>query len=1025
MAVGKKERETQNRVIQLFCKQLGYEYLGNWIDRSNNSNIEEQYLTAYLKKAKYSQNQISDAIYKLKSEADNQNNSLYTVNKNVYGLLRYGVKIKERAEENYTTVHLINWQKPEKNHFAIAEEVTVHGKKDKRPDIVLYVNGIALAVLELKRSTVSIGEGIRQNITNQSKEYIERFFTTIQYVFAGQDMAGLRYGAIGTQEKFFLNWKEDIQQESKTLLLDKYLLKMCAKQRFLEVIYDFVLFDAGKKKLPRPHQYFGIKAAQEHVKIKASGIIWHTQGSGKSIVMVLLAKWILENNPNARIVIITDRDELDKQIEGVFQDAGEQIKRSKSGRELLQQLQSPSPRLFCSLVHKFQKKDVDFDTYIEELKNNPPSTHGELFVFVDECHRTQSGKLNIAMKTILKEAVFIGFTGTPLLKKDKKTSLEIFGVSPINKSPYIHTYKFNEGVIDKVVLDLIYEKRDVDQELTSQSKVDEWFNSKTRNLNEYQKAKLRQKWGTMQNVLSAKERIQRIVNEVAHDFETKPRISEEKGNAILVASSIYDACRYFKLFQETELKNKCAIVTSYNPTSKRATTEETGANTQTEHQFILEIYQSFLKIGTKTDGESIYKSAEKHEDEVKTKFIKEPTNMKVLIVVDKLLTGFDAPGCTYLYIDKSMQDHGLFQAICRTNRIDSDDKEYGYIIDFKDLFSKVEGAISVYTAELDQGEEKKDEAIYMQERLKIQRERLDITLAALETLIEPLQDPMDEIECIRYFCGNAEITEDLKSKEYLRISLYSGVAAFLRAYANIAGELELGGYDRAECKRIPQRAEYFARLRDEIKNVSGEHLDTKPFEADMRNLLDMYIKAEDARIVSKLDDMPLIELIVNSGMQQAIKELKKKKNRSNDNVAENIEQNVRSRIIQDYLINPQFHEKMSLLLKEIIQERKMGAMSYEKYLQKIEKLIQRLKQGKSEDVPETLDTPAKVALYNNLKKDEKLALRLYNAIVEVKKDGFRSNEPKEKEIKAAMFSILKDIDVVEHTFEIVKMQSEF
>jgi type I restriction enzyme, R subunit len=287
-------------------------------------------------------------------------------------------------------------------------------------------------------------------------------------VLAGNDSEGLRYGTIGTQEKYFLKWKEDEEDDTR-FKLDKYLLKMCRKDRLIELMRDFVLFDGGVKKLPRVHQYFGIKAAQQHVRERKSGIIWHTQGSGKSIVMVLLAKWILENNPNARVAIITDRDELDRQIEGVFSQVGEKIKRTSSGRDLLNQLGQARPRLLCSLVHKFGRKDIDdFEAFIEGLEAQPSPSVGEVFVFVDECHRTQSGKLHRVMKAIMPNAVFIGFTGTPLLKKDRQSSLEVFG-------GYIHTYKFSEAVEDEVVLDLVYEARDIDQRLGSQEKIDAWF----------------------------------------------------------------------------------------------------------------------------------------------------------------------------------------------------------------------------------------------------------------------------------------------------------------------------------------------------------------------------------------------------------------------------------------------------------------------------------------------------------------------------------------------------------------------
>ncbi len=408
--IGQTERKTQNRVIKLFIDELGYTYLSNHnIEESGHTSI---HLQDYLARKSYSSTQINKAIYELTTTANNYNDSLYTTNKNVYNLLRYGIQVKTAAGENFETVHLINWNDFTDNIFAIAEEVSIKGEHDKRPDIVLYVNGIALAVLELKRSTISIGEGIRQNITNQQDTFIQSFFTTIQLIFAGNDTEGLRYGTIGTEEKYFLQWKEDVEDNSR-LKIDKYLLKMCNKQRFLELIYDFVLFDNDTKKLPRVHQYFAIKAAQTYINRYEGGIIWHTQGSGKSIVMVLLAKWILENKPNGRVVIITDRDELDEQIEGVFKNAGEKIHRTNSGKDLMQQLGQATPRLICSLVHKFGPKEVDnFNEFIQELENQPSKTVGELFVFVDECHRTQSGKLHRTMKAMLSNAVFIGFTGT-------------------------------------------------------------------------------------------------------------------------------------------------------------------------------------------------------------------------------------------------------------------------------------------------------------------------------------------------------------------------------------------------------------------------------------------------------------------------------------------------------------------------------------------------------------------------------------------------------------------------------------
>ncbi len=296
--IGKLETITQKRILKLFQSDLGYRYLGDWTDRSANSNIEEILLKDYLLKIGYTPAQINIALDKLHRESDNHTRNLYENNKAVYDLLRYGVPVVTEAGKVTETVRLINWSYPAKNDFVIVEEVTLRGDHERRPDIVLYVNGIAVAVLELKRSSVSIGDGIRQSISNHRLEFNPWFFSTIQFIFAGNDSEGLRYGTIGTEEKYFLTWKED-EQDDTFFKLDKYLMKMCNKQRLIELMHDFVLFDGGIKKLPRVHQYFAIKAAQDHARQKQGGIIWHTQGSGKSIVMILLANWILENNPHA------------------------------------------------------------------------------------------------------------------------------------------------------------------------------------------------------------------------------------------------------------------------------------------------------------------------------------------------------------------------------------------------------------------------------------------------------------------------------------------------------------------------------------------------------------------------------------------------------------------------------------------------------------------------------------------------------------------------------------------------------
>lgn len=1008
--IGQAERETQDRIIQLFQQELNWEYLDNWTDRPDNSAIEEGLLRKYLSKQGVDELRTGKILHQLYSVANNYNETLYENNKRFYGLLRYGVSVKAAAGDNFETVPLIDWQQPENNHFALAEEVSLSGSENNvRPDIVMYVNGIALGVLELKKCTGDVNEGIRQNLRNQQKEYVPQFFSTMQFVFAGNDTEGLRYGTILTPEKYYLSWKED-EHDNSRLPLDKYLTKMCNKQRFLEIIFDFVIFDAGIKKLPRVHQYFAIKAAQEHVKRKEGGIIWHTQGSGKSIVMVLLAKWILENNPNARVAVITDRDELDKQIEGVFRDAGEEIKRSRNGKQLMRQLSEPKPRLLSSLIHKFGPKDGKaFDVYLRELEAQPPLVDGELFVFVDECHRSQSDRLHKAMKTILPQAVFVGFTGTPLLKKDKKTSLEVFG-------KYIHTYKFNEAVEDDVVLDLVYEARDIDQHIANQDKIDQWFQSKTKGLNDYQKAELKKKWGTMKRVLSSRSRMEQIVNDIVFDFNVKPRLSGGHGNAMLVAGSIYEACKYYKLFQQTELKGKYAIVTSYQPDKKDVRDEEMGTNSESDKKFVYGLYNEILGN----------KSTEQYEDWAKEMFKKEAANMKLLIVVSKLLTGFDAPSCTYIYLDKKLRDHGLFQAICRVNRLDGEEKQFGFVVDYMDLFKEMENAVSVYTSELAYDQfDKKDVDVMISNRLKEGRDRLEEALEKLNILIEPIGANPTDMEYIRYFCGNTEIPEELSKREAQRTELYKGVATLIRAYANIKDGMEEAGYISDEIEGIDQKVKFYIDLRDEIRHASGENIDLKAYEADMRHLLDNYIQADTSKVIGNFEEMPLLDVIVNSGIAEAKQKLPKNIRNNKEAVAETIENNVRKKIIKDEITDPAFYEKMSKLLDDLVKERKAGAVDYENYLKKIADIAKSVQTGRADDTPESLKTPGQLALYNNLDGDADLAIACDKAVKYEKKADWRGNPPAENEIKYALFKVLDDKAEVERIFPIIKNQSEY
>ena len=983
--------------------------------------------------------------------------NLYSANKKFYDILRYGLKDINDENNKPITIQLIDWDNPVNNIFEMAEEVTVIANLEKRPDLVIYVNGIALAVIELKRSSVSISEGIAQQLGNQKPMFIERFFTTVQLLVSGNELDGLKYATTKTPEKFWTKWKDDgyncfneERNENDVAVTDKLqtiktetndnpllceLYQLFDKNRFIDIIRNFIIFDGGIKKICRYNQYFAVKRCISRIKNKKNGIIWHSQGSGKTLTMVFLSNYILSEQsgyPNARVLIITDREELDDQIEKKYKEGlSQKIVRPKSIETFINELNSQDSNLICALIHKFGRRNTDelsekdkekllnksYVEYFDELRKRLPlgfKAKGDIFVFVDECHRTQSGKLHAAMEKIIPNAVYFGFSGTPLLKddKEKKSSMSVFG-------SFIHRYSYEEAVADGVILDLRYNGRNIDQDIPNDEKIDEWFERKTIALSNKAKDKLKKRWGTIQKVFSSKNRINKIVDDMALDFETKSRLIDGKGNALLVADSIFNACRYFELFNQVpEFKRKTAIITSFIPNSNNVSKEfvsDDGEETESFLKYRVYMEMLGLDMDNLPRDLNIEKLVEKFEEDAKNLFINEPANMKLLIVVDKLLTGFDAPHCTYLYLDSKLKDHNLFQAICRPNRLD-EDKDFGYIVDYKQLFDNLLSSMNDYAGtafeNLDMSE---CQNIIKDEKSEAIKSFID-AVDKVDNICFDVKSPKGDKEYKEYFClSKYDSIDEEDTYERLRQKLYNAVSRLFNTWAE-AKQYLCEEYDSNKVKEFEKKVNFYINLKNAISEFSGDALNYRLYDPDMRKMIDRFIDADNSVELGAFDEFTLLDFI--NAKQKEMENLEKDGNDNKavkEGIADTIVNNVRKKIIEKRNLNPMYYDKMSEILNDIIETQKKGVENYIELLKKYKDIANNVeKPDENDDLPnEIKGNDIKCMLYYNSGFNteppmKEVTLKLYDAFINNREQDFQMSDIKQKKIKASLYEALKN-----------------
>ena len=600
----------------------------------------------------------------------------------IYDALLLGKSYPETVGEGKTlsfNLKYIDWEHPENNLFHITEEFAVDSRDklhNARPDIVLLINGIPFAVIECKTPQISVEQAVEQNIRNQQKEYIPQLYKFAQIVMATNKNA-VKYATTGTPKKFWNVWKEQNTAFLEGALAqyvtdrtpteqDRNLISLFSKERVIELIRYFVLFDANVKKICRYQQYFAIKEIIKTIQQsdekgnRQSGVIWHTQGSGKSLTMVMLAKYILMelSDCNPKVVVVTDRKELDRQIAATFAHTRLNPARATSGRNLVELLNSGKADVVTTIINKFNTAE----------KMEHKNFSRDVFLLVDESHRSNYGLLATKMRTVFPNACYIGFTGTPLMKKEKNTMAK-FG-------KLIHKYTIKDGVDDGAIVPLIYEGRFVEQNV-DEANIDLWFKQTTKRLTEAQRDDLSRKWSSIRRLTSTDARIKRIALDINEHFTEGYKDTGFK--AMLATNYKRDAIRYLECFEQFGDLN-CAVVISLPDLRESVDDIDEGADDK-----VIAYWNKMMNR---------YGDADAYEEAMKNQFC--AGDIDILIVCSKLLTGFDAPICQVLYIDKELKEHGLLQAIARTNRL-YEGKDYGLIVDYRGLIEKLDTAMDLYS----------------------------------------------------------------------------------------------------------------------------------------------------------------------------------------------------------------------------------------------------------------------------------------------------------------------------------------
>ena len=913
------EMSTSQRPAIEVLQKLGYKY----ISEEENKKLRNYILTDVIfkdilakklneinsyeykgEKYKFSASTIGQAIKDLNEDLVT---GLISTNEKIYDLLTLGKSYQENMVDGTKRsfdIKYIDFEHPENNDFYVTEEFSVlrmNGKDYARPDIVLFVNGIPLAVIECKDASVPIIQAISQNIRNQKPDYIPQLFKFIQIVMAANKNE-TKYATCGTPDKFWSTWNEQYVEKQNELLdktvigrqitkQDRDIISLFEKERFLELIKDFIIFEAGTKKICRYQQYFAVKAMLERIKHdKKGGVVWHTQGSGKSITMVYITKKLMEDKEiqNPQVVIVTDRVDLDKQIHKTFNRIGVEAARATTGNNLTDLIKDEKVRVITTVVNKFEtvvKSGVSVDA---------PNT----FILVDEGHRTQYGEINRRMQEVFKGAIYISFTGTPIMKRDRNIFDKFGGL--------IHKYSLDDALKDKAIVPLIYEGKMVDQEVSKEA-IDMRLDMLTRKLTEEQKTDVMKKWSRFEKVASSEQRLELIAWDIAKNYNET--LKGTGFNAMLACNKKIEAVKYYNIFREEFPELEVAVVIS--PPDMR---EGEGSIDEDTNDIVKKFYINAL---------SNYKNEEEYEETIKSKFIN--GDIDILIVVDKLLTGFDAPKASTLYLDKQIKEHNLLQAIARVNRL-CDGKDYGYIVDYRGLLGELDKALTMYQeAGLEEFNEEdiKSSVYYIDTEINNMFE-------AHEKLKEIFKDikNKNDLEEYEVLLEDEKIRKDFYDKLCKFGSMLGIILPSDQAYYKVGKE---------KISELRKALAFYQKLRATVKLRYSETIDHKEYEAKMQKLLDNYVVAKEM--------MRITEPVDITDAENFDKELEKMG--TDRGKADSIRTRLTRTISEKSKEDPAYYKKFSTRIEETIEAYRNRRITDSEYLQKMQDIKEDFRKGNS------------------------------------------------------------------------------